>query len=595
MATLPLSGSNIKFLTGVPFSNDYKNTRWFSNTDEQYSYFINQKIVHTMTSATFVRDEGKGYISVNAPIDLLLETNYLMFQNTHYNSKWFYAFVTKLERKNQNVTFVYFELDVLQTWLKNYTFKPSFVVREHTPLWNADGSPVINTVDEGLNYGLEYDDVYVNHYVPNNGVKFIVIVAKQQIHGSSKDKHIASYNGIAQPLSYYVLPIFLDGEGLIWLKDDGDEIAMSEPEKLFSKIYEDDKATGNISAIYLTNSIGCPFTISGGGESFTRIKFTEKDQKFEGAEIGTDVSCLYVKDLKRYMTETFDLGNKYANLPSYKESKLYMYPYTVLTLDDFKGNRTDYKLENIQDSNLLLNMKGSIGLSNKVSYGLQKYNDKATMTNHQDNQYAIIDSNPQDIPVITDLLAAYLQGNKNSIENQKNSIMFNGGMGMVQSAVGAAGGIASSKNPISMGVNAVSGVADVVKGAGNTVLQLQSLEAKQQDIRNMPNQITKQGSNTAYDYGHRYDGVTFIKKTLKPEYRRKLEHFFNMFGYKVNEVKIPNFHTRQNWNYVQTTSCNIVGDFNNEDLNELKAVFDNGITLWHTDDVGNYSLSNEVI
>ena len=103
MATLPLSGSNIKFLTGVPFSNDYKNTIRFDDTTSQYNYFINRKIVHSMGDAVFVRDEGKGYISANAPIDKLLETNYLMFQNQHYNSKWFYAFVTKLERKNQNV------------------------------------------------------------------------------------------------------------------------------------------------------------------------------------------------------------------------------------------------------------------------------------------------------------------------------------------------------------------------------------------------------------------------------------------------------------------------------------------------------------
>ena len=68
-----------------------------------------------------------------------------------------------------------------------------------------------------------------------------------------------------------------------------------------------------------------------------------------------------------------------------------------------------------------------------------------------------------------------------------------------------------------------------------------------------------------------------------------------MFGYKTNEVKVPNFHTRRYWNYVQTANCVITGNFNNEDLTELRAIFDNGITLWHTDDVGNYSLNNEVI
>jgi len=107
--------------------------------------------------------------------------------------------------------------------------------------------------------------------------------------------------------------------------------------------------------------------------------------------------------------------------------------------------------------------------------------------------------------------------------------------------------------------------------------------------------MVKMGSNTAYDYGNGYKGIFIIKKQVKPEYRKKLTDFFNMFGYKINEVKIPNFHTRQNWNYIETTSCTITGNLNNEDLQELKSIFDSGVTLWHTDDVANYELSNGVV
>jgi hypothetical protein len=101
--------------------------------------------------------------------------------------------------------------------------------------------------------------------------------------------------------------------------------------------------------------------------------------------------------------------------------------------------------------------------------------------------------------------------------------------------------------------------------------------------------------NTNFDYGHKFTGLYVIRKQIKPEYRKKLEDFFNVFGYMLNEVKIPNFHTRQNWNFVQTKGCNILASINNEDLQELKNIFDNGITFWHTDDVGNYSLDNGVI
>src|SRR6185312_11723432 len=157
MATVPLSGTNIRLLSGVPFSNDYKNTRWFDTKSEQTNYFTSKPLKHSMTEANFQRIEGFNFIAVNKSIDDLWGTNYIMFQNSQYNAKWFYGFVTKLEYVQKNRTNVHFQIDVFQTWKFEMNFKPSFVIREHCPLWNKDGSPIINTVDEGLNYGSEYD------------------------------------------------------------------------------------------------------------------------------------------------------------------------------------------------------------------------------------------------------------------------------------------------------------------------------------------------------------------------------------------------------------------------------------------------------
>jgi len=595
MAVVPVSGSNVFFKKGVPFSNDYKNTRWFDNRNDQFAYFSGRPTVHSMGEVTFVENNGKSYVSADASIDSLRDVSYMMFQNAEYNNKWFYAFVTKLTRKSSSTTHVYFEIDVLHTWMFEMKFQPSFVVREHCPLWNSDGSPVVNTIDEGLNYGLEYDDVYLNHYVPNKGIKWMVVIAKELMHGTNAKKSEATYTGIAQPFSYYILPFTIDGEGISYMQGEEDS-PLATPEKFLTEIYGLEGATNNIVSIFMTESIGCPIEVRGGGELPLNIRFTESDQKFEYTSIGEagkQLYVLYVKDVKRFKTETFTLGSRYDGIPSYSESKLYMYPYTLLTMDDMKGNHSTYKLEYIYQSNLNLNLKGSIGTSNNVTYSIQDYNNKTESTNHLDNQYGIVNINPNDIPVITELISAYLQGNKNSLENQKQQIIFNGVAGVGQNILGGASSVMQGGAGGIMGA-AQSGVS-AVKGAGNTVLALQGLEAKQQDISNVPPQLNKMGSNNSYSMGHRYDGVTLIKKTLKPEYRRKLEDFFKMFGYKKNEVKLPNFHTRQNWNYVETKSCNIVGDFNTEDMNELKSVFDRGITLWHTNDVGNYSLSNEVI
>lgn len=595
MATVPLSGTNIRLLNEVPFSNDYKNTRWFDDVTSQTTYFQNKPIVHSISDANFQRIEGKHFISVNASIDELWGTNYLMFQNAQYNNKWFYAFVTKLEYVQRKTTYVHFQIDVFQTWLFQMRFKDSYVMREHARLWNEDGTPIIQTVDEGLDYGSVYETVSVENYVPYGDIRFLVVVSKSIMHigDSEPPKTIRPMlNGSPQPLSYYVHPFKLDGTSptVMW---NGVAVDISPIDEVLKALYTVDDAVNNIVSLYVTEYFGDAVSHDEATDTltFNNAKYEHRTiQEVDGVSINT----LYVKILNSYNVKLKGMGDKYAGYNPVTESKLLMYPYTVLVLDDFKGNRIEFKNEYIDSEFINLTVRGSLGTSNKVAYSIDQYltkylplsNDKTIVS----LENALINNSPNDVPIITDMLAAYLQGNRNSIENQKNSIMFNSTMNAVG---GGIAGVASAvtRNPIGV----LEAGANIVQGAGNGVLQLQGIEAKQQDIDNTPPSITKMGSNTAFDYGNDYSGLFVIKKQITAEYRNKLTDFFHMFGYKIGRVKQPNFHTRQHFNYVQTQNCTITGNFNNEDLNELKAVFDNGITLWHTDDVGNYALENGVI
>jgi Caudoviral major tail protein N-terminus len=593
MATVPLSGTDIRLLSGIPFSNDYKHTRWFDTITEQMAYFNSKPIVYSLSEYNFQRIEGKSFIAVDKSIDDLWNINYLMFRNTAYDNKWFFAFVTKLEYKQRNNTWIHFEIDVFQTWKFEMNFKPSYVAREHCPLWASDGTHLLNTVDEGLNYGTEYDTVNVQKLVPYDDVFFLVIVAKTLLHdregGNAKD-YFPTINASPQPLCYYVHPFKLDGSSPYAMINE-EEAILSPPTDVLKYLYQFDDAVNNVVSLYVTDYVGINFTVSELGELIIPPEHFDNVNMMETIDgVQTYFNTLFVKEVKQYTPKTVDLGNKWAWYDTPTESKLLMYPYTQLIMDDFKGNRVTFKTEYINHPDLHIYIKGSLGTNNKVSYSLPDYNYSATSgyIDEISGENALINNDPNDIPIITDMLAAYLQGNRNSIQNQYNSALFNGIMG---SAGGLVSGIASNPNPVGV----VSGAMNMVSGAGNSVLQMQGLQAKHNDISNTPPSISKMGSNTAFTTGNGYNGVYIIKKQIKPEYRKKLSDFFNMYGYKLNEVKLPNFHTRQYWNYVQTVACNITGNFNHDDLNELKAIFDNGITLWHTDDIGNYSLENGVI
>lgn len=594
MAVVPISEGDVFFKKGVPFSNDNKHSRWFDDIVSQYNYFNGRPTVHAMSEVKFVENDGRHYISADRGIDTLRDVNYLMFRNTQYSQKWFYAFVTQLKRKTSSMTEVYFEMDVLQTWRFEMQILQSFVVREHCPLWNPDGTPVINTIDEGLNYGSEYETVKVERHIPYEGIRFLVIACKKAVHGTNKDKVLPSLVGVGQPFSYYIVP-FVDSNDTVWATAGGERKRVTTLIDTLSALYKDDKMTNNIVTMFITEHTGLNANATGPLE----IVFSSDGQVLEHAESGEGAEgvakMIYVSTAPTFIAKKTDMGSKYDGYRSVTESKLLMYPYTVLSLDDMQGNRIDYKNEYINNQHIVLNSKGSMGTSNKTSYAVEDYNTNfdQTLTSLLSNEFAIQNINPNDVSVMTEMISAFIQANKNTLINQKDQITFAGMTGVGSSLLGNAGGLAQGGKGGYLAGAQTGG--SILKGAGSTVLQLQGIEAKIDDIKNVPPQINKMGTNTSYDIGNGYKGVFLIKKQIKPEYQKKLEDFFKMFGYKKNEVKYPNLHTRQNWNYIETKDVNILGNFNTEDLNELKAIFNNGITLWHTDDVGDYSKSNGVI
>ena len=60
-----------------------------------------------------------------------------------------------------------------------------------------------------------------------------------------------------------------------------------------------------------------------------------------------------------------------------------------------------------------------------------------------------------------------------------------------------------------------------------------------------------------------------------------VDDYFNCYGYKVNSLKTPNITGRVYWNYVKTVGCNVTANAPQEDIEEIRALFDRGITIWH--------------
>lgn len=122
--------STIKILANVPISPDQTNTLWFAPGGDQLAYF-NSKVRMTFDAQSYQR-ATKNTCRLNVNADLVDDCNYMMFQNTAFSTKWFYAFITNVEYINTNVTEITYQIDDIQTWLFQYETPACFVERSHS-------------------------------------------------------------------------------------------------------------------------------------------------------------------------------------------------------------------------------------------------------------------------------------------------------------------------------------------------------------------------------------------------------------------------------------------------------------------------------
>lgn len=122
--------TNIRLLKNVPLDTTYDHTIYFTSTQAQQTYFMSKQ-KYNLTHYSYQRVK-RGYARVGIKADSLYDCNYMMFQNSAFGDKWFYAFITSVEYINNECTELQFEIDVMQTWHFDYSVDQCFVEREHS-------------------------------------------------------------------------------------------------------------------------------------------------------------------------------------------------------------------------------------------------------------------------------------------------------------------------------------------------------------------------------------------------------------------------------------------------------------------------------
>lgn len=139
--------SKLRFFKDIPLTVDDPNTILFNTKEQQINYFLVEKESISLDNYKFVRENQT--LNIDLPYEESYLFNYMMYKNTAYVDKWFFAFVTKVDYVTNTTTRITFQLDEWQSYLFEKEIQPCFVEREHV----ADDTIGSHTVPESFELG----------------------------------------------------------------------------------------------------------------------------------------------------------------------------------------------------------------------------------------------------------------------------------------------------------------------------------------------------------------------------------------------------------------------------------------------------------
>ena len=150
------------------------------------------------------------------------------------------------------------------------------------------------------------------------------------------------------------------------------------------------------------------------------------------------------------------------------------------------------------------------------------------------------------------------------------------------------GSIGSTTAGAMSGTGPSGGLGDVATSALNMYKNqynydyyIKMIQAQNERQQMLPDKVSLGGSNATLIGYELIDNNVFTRYNIKQQFAIRIDNYFSMFGYQTNNLKVPAIHNRKFWNYVKTQGINILGNIPNEDLENIKALFNSGITLWH--------------
>lgn len=529
--------STIKICSGVLLNKDYKHTIYFDSASAQQNYFAG-KVVKTFSAYSYLRKTWD--LNVEATMEQARTWSYLYFRNG--TGKYYYYFINNLEYVNDSMVKLTLELDVMQTYMFDYTLHACFVEREHS----ASDELNEHTLEEGLDVG-EFYDSGVTH-VPLGDLCVLVMTTfeNEKVDGSYVRAKGTWFNNTYSGLAVYAV----EKKNLAGLN-------------LWLQLWEQDGVSEGVITMWMYPK---KLIKLADGHSWDNTQDT----------IFKRVAGIEEYDLTMTFPLLFNSGrgtNGYTYTPHNK--KLYSYPYQYLYITNNAGGSAVYKPELFYNRAAIgdavtFTVTGAIGAESSVRIVPTYYRKPGA--NFEEG--ITLGSYPT-CAWNQDAYKLWLAQNQHQLAYSQN----------MAGLTIAGGGIAATASLLTGNISGVmGGGSSMVSGA----TQIAGLMAQKADKAIQPPNA-KGAYSASINLTNGYQTFSISRRTIDAAHARAIDEYFTMYGYACRRVKVPNRNVRKYWTYTKTVGCHVSGNLCNEDLVKIQSVYDAGVTFWKDGDlIGDY-------
>lgn len=569
------------YLIKAPLEMDQLNQIKFASTTEQTNYFSN--LPHKLFQHfTYQRHDS----TVTIPVDSTFTVeharlyNYCMYRNSAYDGRWCYAFVTSCEWSSNGSCKLTIETDQWQTWCFDITFGKSFIEREHV----NDDTFGKHTIPESLEYG-EYvcngvqHVTYADPTAESGNTRMFIAFQVTTVDVSHDDapavfpspiKNV--FNGIPQGCYIFGFPYTADTVGKI---------------STVVGYYDAAGRADAIISIFMIPRVCCDWEIGENGEGVFAGSTDWWIPKYS-----TSAATALGPQIER--NTTIDGYVPHNN-------KLFCAPYNALYLSNNAGGDCVYQWE-MFNGDPTFAVYGALEQGGSITmFPLNSKKSAATATGDGWNEGLPAGKLPL-LSWASDYYLNWQAVNGTNMKIQAGFVAANWGINMLSGMAG--GSIANTasttkKGKLKGGQSTSETISDAGGMLGSTLGMLDQVRAMKQQIREasiIPPTAKGNVSSGSIGFSCGESRYTFRKMSIRAEYAKFIDSYFDAFGYRIDDFKIPNITGRRNWNYVKTIGCNIHGDVPQIAIESIKQMFNTGVTIWHNANTFmDYSQDNSII